>query len=106
MQPAIDNPFGFGDASAPADQWAAKGRDARFLLFAGEETTFTEFVLRERLALARRILIDPRFAGHTISAIAFESGFGDLSYFNHAFRRHYGATPSDIRAAEPREDWS
>jgi AraC-like DNA-binding protein len=33
-----------------------------------------------------------------ISTIAIESGFGGLSYFNHVFRRRYGATPSDIRA--------
>ena len=26
-----------------------------------------------------------------------EAGFGDLSYFNHAFRRRYGLTPSDVR---------
>ena len=39
-----------------------------------------------------------------ISTIAFESGFGDLSYFNHVFRRCYGATPSDIRAGARKDD--
>ncbi len=68
-------------------------------LFEGDQTTFTDFVLNQRLARAHRCLVDPRFAGHMISTIAFESGFGDLSYFNHVFRRRYGATPSDIRAA-------
>jgi AraC-like DNA-binding protein len=34
---------------------------------------------------------------HSITAIAFDAGFGDLSYFNRTFRRRYGATPSDIR---------
>jgi AraC-like DNA-binding protein len=38
-------------------------------------------------------------AALTISSIAFESGFGDLSYFNRAFRRQYGAAPSEIRSA-------
>ncbi|RUU46363.1 AraC family transcriptional regulator [Mesorhizobium sp. M6A.T.Ca.TU.002.02.2.1] len=38
-----------------------------------------------------------RDADWTISSIAFEAGFGDLSYFHRAFRRLYGATPSDIR---------
>jgi AraC-like DNA-binding protein len=35
----------------------------------------------------------------TISAIAFAAGFGDLSHFNRAFRRHFGKTPSDTRWA-------
>ena len=73
-------------------------------LFEGDQTTFTDFVLNQRLARAHRCLVDPRFAGHMISTIAFESGFGDLSYFNHAFRRRYGATPSDIRATVPKGD--
>ncbi|WP_368735143.1 helix-turn-helix domain-containing protein [Escherichia coli] len=33
-----------------------------------------------------------------MSAIAVESGFGDISYFNNAFRRRYACTPSDVRA--------
>ncbi|QOG17291.1 helix-turn-helix domain-containing protein [Bradyrhizobium sp. SEMIA] len=45
------------------------------------------------------MLKDPSFATRTISAIAFECGFGDISYFNRTFRRAYNATPSDIRSA-------
>ena len=40
------------------------------------------------------MLRDPRYAATSISDIAFACGFGDLSYFNRAFRRRYGATPS------------
>jgi AraC-like DNA-binding protein len=68
-------------------------------LFSLEATTFTDYVLKQRLARMHRLLSDPRFCERTISSLAFESGFGDLSYFNHSFRRRYGATPSDIRAA-------
>ena len=50
----------------------------------------------------RDVLRDPRFAERTITAIAYEAGFGDLSYFNRAFRRRYGETPSDVRAAAVR----
>lgn len=67
-------------------------------LFEGIGTTFTDFVLEQRLANAHRLLTDPRADRRTISAIAFDSGFGDLSYFNQAFRRRYGGTPSEIRA--------
>jgi AraC-like DNA-binding protein len=67
-------------------------------LFESEEGTFSEFVLDQRLARAHRLLGDPRCADRTVSAIAFASGFGDLSYFNRVFRARYGATPSDVRA--------
>jgi len=68
-------------------------------LFADHSTSFSEFVLEARLTLAHRLLSDPRWDDRNISSIAFEAGFGDLSYFNRGFRRRYGAKPSDIRAA-------
>jgi AraC-like DNA-binding protein len=69
------------------------------LLFRAEGTTFSRFLLRERLKCAHRMLMHPNYSGWTISAIAFEVGFGDLSYFNHAFRRRYAASPSSTRKA-------
>lgn len=76
------------------------GISARYvgMLFDGDATTFSEFVLAQRLHRAHRMLTDQRFADRTVSSLAFEAGFGDLSYFNRAFRRLYGATPSDVRA--------
>jgi AraC-like DNA-binding protein len=47
---------------------------------------------------AHRMLGNPLLAAQTITAIACEAGFGDLSHFNRAFRRRYGETPSDVRA--------
>jgi AraC-like DNA-binding protein len=67
-------------------------------LFESDDTSFTQFVLSERLARAHRLLSDPRFAERSIAALALEAGFGDLSYFNRAFRRCYRATPSGVRA--------
>jgi AraC-like DNA-binding protein len=72
------------------------------MLFEGEGTTFSRYVLEQRLAGAHRMLTDPRHDGWTITAIAFGAGFGDLSHFNHAFRRLYAASPSDIRAVARR----
>jgi AraC-like DNA-binding protein len=69
------------------------------LMFESEALTFSQFVVDQRLAAAHRMLGDPRRAGMSISAIALEAGFGDLSHFNRSFRRRYGATPSDVRAA-------
>jgi AraC-like DNA-binding protein len=61
-------------------------------------------VLGQRLAQAYRMLSDPRYVDRKISGIAFEAGFGDLSYFNNAFRRRFGMTPSDVREAARREN--
>jgi AraC-like DNA-binding protein len=74
------------------------------MLFEAEGTTFSRFVLRQRLARAHRLMTDPRCAAWTVTAIAFEAGFGDLSTFNHAFRRAHGCSPSDVRAAARRKD--
>jgi len=67
-------------------------------LFETEGTSFTEFVLNQRLASAYKLLTDVSLAGRSISDIAHRSGFNDISYFNRTFRRVYGASPSEIRA--------
>jgi len=73
-------------------------------LFDGENTSFTQFVLDQRLARAYRLLSDPRLADRTISSLAIEAGFNDVSYFNRCFRRRYEVAPSEVRAsARPRE---
>jgi AraC-like DNA-binding protein len=79
---------------------ARQGCTPRYVqrLFEAEGTTFTDYVLAQRLVRAHRLLSDPRRGGDKISAIALDAGFGDISYFNRAFRRQYGASPSDVRA--------
>ena len=74
-------------------------------LFESDGTTFSAFLLGRRLARAHRMLSEPQSAQRQVSAIAYDAGFGDLSYFNRCFRRLYGATPMDIRetAAKARE---
>jgi len=66
-------------------------------LFASEETTFTDFVREARLDRAHHMLTDLSPSQRPINAIAYESGFGDLSYFNRVFRQRYKMTPSDAR---------
>ena len=68
-------------------------------LFEGEGTSFSQFVLGRRLVRAQRMLTDRRWADRSIAWIAFETGFGDLSYFNRTFKRFYGNTPSEVRGA-------
>jgi AraC-like DNA-binding protein len=66
-------------------------------LFEMVGTTFSEFLMGQRLAKAYRLLRDPKFTHAAISTIAYDVGFNDLSYFNRRFRRHYGITPRDVR---------
>lgn len=61
-------------------------------------TTFSAFVLQQRLASVHAKLSELHGADGEISRIAFDAGFNDLSHFNRAFRARYGATPSDVRA--------
>ncbi len=84
---------------------AQHGLSSRYVqaLFESDGATFSQFILAERLARVHRMLCDPLQMNRSISAIAYDAGFGDLSHFNRAFRRRYGATPSDIRAAARNE---
>lgn len=66
-------------------------------LFENAGTTFSEFLVSQRLARAHRMLTDPRYSDRNIGAIAFACGFNDLSYFNRCIRRRFGATPSHLR---------
>lgn len=67
------------------------------MLFDAEGFSVSEYVLTQRLTQAHRMLSDPRLVKRAISAIAYDVGFHDLSYFNRAFRRRYGVTPTDVR---------
>jgi AraC-like DNA-binding protein len=70
-------------------------------LFEAEGTSFTRFLLDQRLLRAHRLLRGPSANRRGITAIAYECGFNDLSYFNRSFRRRFGLTPSEARAATP-----
>jgi AraC-like DNA-binding protein len=66
-------------------------------LFEADGTTFSEFLTGQRLARAHRLLCEPSSSPIAISTIAYDVGFGDLSYFNRCFRRQYGMTPREVR---------
>ncbi len=83
---------------------AEQGISPRYLrqLFEAEDQSFTSYLLQQRLSQAHAMLTSARFAAEPISRIAFGVGFGDLSYFNRAFRRRYDCTPKDARAEAAR----
>jgi len=57
-------------------------------------TTPHQYVLAQRLRRAARRLAQ---STESVSAIAFEAGFGDLSTFNARFRAVFGASPTNYR---------
>jgi AraC-like DNA-binding protein len=60
-------------------------------------TSFSERVLELRLERVRAMLEAPSCDGKRVIDIALAAGFNDISYFNRAFRRRFGDTPSSVR---------
>lgn len=71
------------------------------LLFAELGTTPSAYIQGRRLERAASRL-DKEPADVTITEIVFDIGFNDLSGFCRAFRRRFGMSPSDYRAARGR----
>jgi AraC-like DNA-binding protein len=59
--------------------------------------TFTAYRTQLRIETAKRLLLDPT---RRVSEAAYESGFDSIPYFNRAFRRHVGCSPSEFRARQ------
>jgi AraC-like DNA-binding protein len=70
-----------------------------YSLFNDNETTVGQFVQVKRLQRAYEILVaDPK--GHrTVSEVAYEVGFKNVSHFSRSFSRHFKIAPRDIRQA-------
>jgi AraC-like DNA-binding protein len=68
-------------------------------LFANHGTTVERAIWSERLAAARRDLLDPRLSDHSVTAIAFAWAFSDAAHFSRSFSKAYGRPPSVYRAA-------
>lgn len=56
--------------------------------------TVIEFLNRVRIEEAKRLLSDP---GYSISQVAAQVGFDDLSYFSKVFRKFTGLSPKEFR---------
>nr|WP_256474212.1 AraC family transcriptional regulator [Lutimaribacter sp. EGI FJ00013] len=66
-------------------------------LFYAENTNFTDYLLNLRLERARDMLLDAGLANINVASIAFDCGFGDISWFHHTFRRRFKMTPTEMR---------
>ena len=60
-------------------------------------TSFIEYLREYRLTMAARLLLA---SDASILSISEEVGFDNLSYFNRAFKKEYGITPSQYRKQE------
>jgi AraC-like DNA-binding protein len=56
--------------------------------------TFTEFVNRQRVERAKKLLLDPEAR---VTEIAYEVGFQSLSQFNRSFLKIVGNSPTEFR---------
>jgi len=54
------------------------------------------YVLDRRLVMAAMLIVQTH---ERISQIAYSVGFGDVSNFNHAFKRRFGMPPRQYRAS-------
>mgnify|MGYP003307334106 CR=1 FL=1 len=57
-------------------------------------TSFIDYLRDYRLTMATRLLLS---SDSSILTISEEVGFDNLSYFNRAFKKQYGMTPSQYR---------
>jgi AraC family transcriptional activator of tynA and feaB len=63
-------------------------------------TTFGAWALSERLEACRRSLENSMLARQTISEIAFDGGFREISHFSRTFKNRFGVSPRDYRESK------
>lgn len=80
----------------------AEGISERYLqkLFEGTGSSFTHYIRERRLQRTWADLSNPAEALHSISEIAYRSGFNDSAYFSRAFRNRFGLSPREFRQQE------
>ncbi|HZP79386.1 MAG TPA: AraC family transcriptional regulator [Pseudolabrys sp.] len=93
----IENNLEWGDLS-PAKTASAIGVSLRqlHLLFEPTGTSFSRYVLARRLERARAELADP---DRNVLQVAMSCGIESSTVFYRAFRRAYGASPTEYRRA-------
>ena len=68
-------------------------------VFARHGSTIERAIWTERLAAARRDLLDPRLLDRSITDVAFSWAFNDTAHFSRSFSKAYGVAPSEFRIA-------
>ncbi len=60
------------------------------MLFCGGSENASRYILRRRLEECAKLLSSALWRGHTITEIAFSSGFNSAAHFTRVFRDEYG----------------
>ncbi len=78
------------------------GLSSRYInrLFEAEHNSLGRYIWLRRLEHCANRLRDLAWAHVSVSAIALEHGFNDLSHFSRVFRKRYGQAPRDYRASD------
>ena len=80
---------------------ASVGVSARHLarLFAGLQGSVGRYIQEQRLRRASLDLRDPSMASYLISDISYRWGFASQAHFATSFKKRYGCSPTEFRAA-------
>ena len=76
-------------------------RDISLLINKYGNHNFSQFVNNYRVEEAKRLMMQD--ASQKVISIAYQSGFNNLSTFNHAFKSFTGLTPSEFRKMHERD---
>lgn len=68
-----------------------------YSLFNDDATTVGQFIQSKRLQRAYEILVTDVRGHRTVSEIAYEVGFKNVSHFSRSFSRHFSIAPRDVR---------
>jgi AraC family transcriptional regulator, positive regulator of tynA and feaB len=66
-------------------------------LLEAEETSLSRYIWQRRIERSAEQLLDQGLRGRSISSIALNNGFNDLSHFSKAFRERFGQSPREYR---------
>jgi len=76
-----------------------------YSLFNDDDTTVGQFVQTKRLQRAYEMLVADPSGRRTVSEVAYEVGFKNVSHFSRSFSRHFKMAPRDVRqTARPSEE--
>ena len=72
-----------------------------YSLFNDDDTTVAQFVQTKRLQRAYEMLVADPAGRRTVSEVAYEVGFKNVSHFSRSFSRHFHMAPRDARQRPP-----